>query len=788
MTIMKRNKGKKRVLSVALALTMTATMTAMVPTKVATVKAADTTVSNPRVEYNTRDTIEFGHYLQEDTNGDGKVDEKDEKQPIKWQILSKNGNDLFLLADKALDCKVYNETSTGVTWETCTLRTWLNDDFLNTAFSEAEQKGITTTNVVNADNPEYTTNGGNNTQDKIFLLSLDEVANTSYGFRSDRGYYDQARICEATSYAKKQGAFTNDEDSSWWWLRSPGTYSYDAAFVHELGYAYALGSFVHGYYGAVRPALHLNLSSLTSSDYKMCEQKNVSVKASTYDLVELGGYERKALQWRVLSKNGNDVFLLADRCVTEKRYNDEYKDITWEDCDLRAWLNADFYNTTFSDSEKAAIQKTTYKNADNPIYNTFGGNDTKDYVTLLSLSDIVNPSYGFPEKYCCNSETRIATSLTSDDTSQYSSWWWLRSPGDNSDSAAGVDYYGYALANGDYVDDGYDAVRPALHLNLTSLSSLKVVGTVVAGEDGNQYYDTNGKKTDGTVPDAPTTETHTIHVKDEGTRVEPTCEKKGSITYKCTKCGEVMEVVELDATGHIWDAGKVTKEATETAEGVKTYTCSVCGKTKTEVIPKKTATTQEPPKKGDVVKDDKTSVKVEVTDVKKKEVEYKEPANKKAKTVSIPATVKINGVTYNVTKIADNAFKNNKTVTKVTVGSNIKTIGKNAFSGATKLKNVSVGKNVTEVGANAFKGCSSLTSVTLGSKATKIGANAFSGCKKLKTIKITSTKLTSKTVSKNAFKGLTKATTIKVPKKKLSAYKKLFKQKGLSSKVKVKGY
>ena len=281
---------------------------------------------------------------------------------------------------------------------------------------------------------------------------------------------------------------------------------------------------------------------------------------------------------------------------------------------------------------------------------------------------------------------------------------------------------------------------------------------------------------------------HTIHVKDKGTRVEPTCEKKGSITYKCTKCGEVMEVVELDATGHKWDAGKVTKEATETAEGVKTYTCSVCGKTKTEAIPKKEATTQEPPKKGDVVADDKASVTVEVTDVTKKEVTYKEPDGKKAKTVSIPATVKINGVTYKVTKIADNAFKNNKTVTKVTVGSNIKTIGKNAFYKCTKLKTVKIGKNVTEIGANAFKGCSSLTSVTLGSKATKIGANAFNGCKKLKTIKITSTKLSSKTVAKNAFKGLTKATTIKVPKKKLSAYKKLFKQKGLSSKVKVKGY
>ena len=283
----KRNKNKKRFLSVALALTMTATMTAIVPADV--VKAADTTVSNPRVEYNTRDTIEFGHYLQEDTNGDGKVDENDTKQPIKWQILSKDGDDLFLLADKALDCKLYNDEYTTVTWETCTLRTWLNNEFLNTAFSEAEQKGITTTTVVNADNPEPITNGGNNTQDKIFLLSLDEVANTSYGFRSDRGYWDQARICEATSYAKKQGAGTNDDASSWWWLRSPGNSSDYSALVDRYGCANAYGNNVFGSTDAVRPALHLNLSSLTSSDYKMCEQKNVSVKASTYDLVELGG-------------------------------------------------------------------------------------------------------------------------------------------------------------------------------------------------------------------------------------------------------------------------------------------------------------------------------------------------------------------------------------------------------------------------------------------------------------------------------------------------------------------
>ncbi len=235
---------------------------------------------------------------------------------------------------------------------------------------------------------------------------------------------------------------------------------------------------------------------------------------------------------------------------------------------------------------------------------------------------------------------------------------------------------------------------------------------------------------------------HTIHVKDEGTRVEPTCEKNGSITYKCKKCGEVMEVVVLDAVGHNWDNGKVTKEATKTAEGIKTYTCTVCGKTKTQSIPKKKAGEEKQLKKGDVVTDDKRAARVKVADVKKKEVEYKEPVKKKAKTVTIPATVKINGTTYKVTKISDNAFKGNKIVTRITVGKNIKSIGKNVFSGTTKLK----------------------------------------------TITLKTTKLTQKTVSKNAFKGISKSATIKVPKKKLSAYKKLFKSKGLSSKVKVKGY
>ena len=139
---------------------------------------------------------------------------------------------------------------------------------------------------------------------------------------------------------------------------------------------------------------------------------------------------------------------------------------------------------------------------------------------------------------------------------------------------------------------------------------------------------------------------------------------------------------------------------------------------------------------------DKKTDRYIITDVTKKEVYYDQPVNLKTKSVVIPATVKINGVTYKVIGISDRAFKNNKTISKVTIGSNIKSIGNDVFN----------------------------------------------GCKKLKTVIIKSTKLTTKTVSKKAFKGISKKTTIKVPKKKLTAYKKLFKKKGLSSKSKLKRY
>ncbi len=214
-------------------------------------EAASYGVSSPSTDSDgvtTWDCIWFGNYWQSDTNGDGTADQSDSKEPIKWRVLSVFGNDAFLLADQGLDCQPYNEEYTSVTWETCTMRSWLNSDFYNNAFSSSEKFDIMTTTVENYDNTTYGTEGGNNTQDNVYLLSIDEALNPSYGFTSE--YYDtDTRATSATAYADYQGVWTNTSNGNcWWWLRSPGSYSDFAAYVINYGSVYRIG-----YYTNIEP-------------------------------------------------------------------------------------------------------------------------------------------------------------------------------------------------------------------------------------------------------------------------------------------------------------------------------------------------------------------------------------------------------------------------------------------------------------------------------------------------------------------------------------------------------
>ena len=266
---------------------------------------------------------------------------------------------------------------------------------------------------------------------------------------------------------------------------------------------------------------------------------------------------------------------------------------------------------------------------------------------------------------------------------------------------------------------------------------------------------------------------------------EATCKEEGYTgdTY-CTDCDKLLETgEELAALGHDYLAS-VTKQPTTTEEGIRTYTCTRCGNTYTESIarltspsPQPTATPSGKPEtpsdkpeapspqpKGTNLKDDTgAAYKVTSANGKTPAVQYIAPKSGVKGTVTVPLEVTIDGVTYKVTSIADNAFKGNK-----------------------KLKKVVVGSNITSIGKNAFAGCTSLTSITIGKNVTKIGKNAFTGCKKLKSITIKTKKLTTKTVKKGAFNGISKKVVVKVPKSKYKTYKKLLPAKGLKKAAKIR--
>lgn len=176
---------------------------------------------------NVGDTVCFGAYEQDNDTSNGKED-------IEWLVLAKENNNVLIISDKALDCQPYNASDEDATWETCSLRKWINDTFLNTAFSTEEQTIIQSTNVSAGKNPECITNPGNATTDKVFLLSIDE-ANKYFSS-------NEARKCIPTSYAEEDEHWTMDDDYTkddkfciWWWTRSPGYYQSAAVFIYNDG-------------------------------------------------------------------------------------------------------------------------------------------------------------------------------------------------------------------------------------------------------------------------------------------------------------------------------------------------------------------------------------------------------------------------------------------------------------------------------------------------------------------------------------------------------------------------
>ncbi len=188
------------------------------------------------------DYVVFGSYEQDNNTYNG-------TEQIEWLVLEKTENRSLLISKYALDSKPYNITDTDATWETCSLRQWLNGSFIYSAFSTEELAMIPTVTVSADKNPYKSTNPGNATQDKVFLLSMNEVYNYL-------GHSANERISNLTAYAIAQGAAkTSCTETYWWWLRSPGGSQSLATSACTDGIVNAVGSRVNRSDGAVRPAI-----------------------------------------------------------------------------------------------------------------------------------------------------------------------------------------------------------------------------------------------------------------------------------------------------------------------------------------------------------------------------------------------------------------------------------------------------------------------------------------------------------------------------------------------------
>ena len=190
------------------------------------------------------DSFTFGNYPQNSS----------EPEPIVWRVIDIQNGSALVISEKLLDCVAYNDTNTIVTWESSYLRKWLNNEFLNNAFTSSDQMRISLVQNINSDNSIYGTIGGKNTLDKVFVLSEYE---SKFYFKT----LDE-KIVPATPYAVKNGSYinkdqtlANGENPGWWWLRTPGQGNDYAMAVGFDGLIYEDGSIVNNTDASIRPAM-----------------------------------------------------------------------------------------------------------------------------------------------------------------------------------------------------------------------------------------------------------------------------------------------------------------------------------------------------------------------------------------------------------------------------------------------------------------------------------------------------------------------------------------------------
>lgn len=433
------------------------------------------------------ETVRFGSYEQDNNLENG-------AEPIKWEVLEQYDDGTYLLTSReCLEASLYHENRTDITWEDCTLRAWLNQEFYENAFSAKEQEKIVLSDVINKNSLRSQGVSEYVTKDYVYLLSINE-AKKYFGEETtnvDGEIGTQDLICEATAYAVANGLMCPNTDEMEvaesetgfripsqavpWWLRSTGGKTYLVANVEWYGAITAYGGRYPDDTAGVRPVIRTHLSSKDFEPVKKEEfQADLmqvqetgdndaveSVLSETsvpqqYDMVTLGHYEQDGIKsngtdeimWRVLKDNGDGTLLILseyglDISAFAKQGN------SWEHSLVRDWLNHTFYESAFEKDEKERIVP----------------GPTDDPVWLLNLEEV--------QEFLPDDESRVCYTTmyakTKNAHTAYDSdacYWLLRSPVDGSRVAcvnsegSVISYDGNLMMTYNFVKD--EVVRPAM--------------------------------------------------------------------------------------------------------------------------------------------------------------------------------------------------------------------------------------------------------------------------------------------------------------------------------------
>lgn len=346
----------------------------------------------------------FGQFEQDNNLDNG-------PEPITWQVLTVKDGKALLVSRDCLEYMPFNTNQTEYRfwWSTSSIRTWLNSDFINSAFSFEESDLIVYGEINNDIDDESWGQmfGCGGTFDKVFLLSNNEVRE----YMSEE--YSEFRYSPASAYAESKGLNKTSKEASDWYIRTPGRVNNSAIYT-EGGY-WSQEATDRSY--GIRPAMWVWVDEEARvNSTKIPDPVSLDFSAAKAgDIITFGEYEQDnsnengtdPLEWIVLDVDGDRALIVTRYCIENMKFHDSWPEgnlIYWEMSSIRKWLNGFFMEEAFSDRERALVLKTTVSTETSIRFDNSDrvdcGPDTKDYAFLLSEEDV--------EKYLTTDLSRVS--------------------------------------------------------------------------------------------------------------------------------------------------------------------------------------------------------------------------------------------------------------------------------------------------------------------------------------------------------------------------------------------